>query len=535
MKKRIISLALSLVLALGAVMPASLVPAYAASFSRGFELLAYLPAELALGFPLHAVGRGVGERIIIADPTYQRIRQTTADIIRGKSSDYDKAKAICDWLDRNIKYDFDLFYGRIERSRDAFTVFDYKTSTCTGFTNLSMLMLYFAGIPGVSISGLSNPSGYSGVPAPHTWSAAFIDGKWMYFDATWGRFDIRYNFHTSVDIIMFRDGEYNMSRTERDNGFHISRLVGNYSVSRGSNSNGWDITYGAPDDVTELVIPNIDDLNGVLAKYATNLQSLEYSWGRNVRKIVVTPDADKINGNYSVTGSVSSEVFPNLIEVEFMHGITEIPNGTISLIRHLSKVTIPNTVTSIGKWAFEHEIFDSPLLRGGELFTRSRDGTMRFVGGDPSNQGIFGYAGSYAETYARENRFLFHALAPAAPEAPASSGISVTLNGAQIQFDQPPIMEGGRTLVPLRAIFEALGATVTWDGSTQTAAAVRDNITVTVQIGSDRLTRNGQNITLDVPAQMVNNRTLVPARAVAEAFGATVNWDGTTQTVIITN
>lgn len=124
---------------------------------------------------------------------------------------------------------------------------------------------------------------------------------------------------------------------------------------------------------------------------------------------------------------------------------------------------------------------------------------------------------------------------PPAPPPADTTGIQVTLNGTPISFDQPPIMENGRTLVPLRAIFEALGATVNWDGDTQTVTATRGDTTVSLTIGSDILTKNGQEVVLDVPAKSLSGRTLVPARAVAESFEATVNWDRDTQTVIITN
>jgi len=126
----------------------------------------------------------------------------------------------------------------------------------------------------------------------------------------------------------------------------------------------------------------------------------------------------------------------------------------------------------------------------------------------------------------------------AAPAVPAPP-IRVTLNGENISFDQPPIMESGRTLVPLRAIFEALGAEVDWNGDTQTVTAVKDGVTVTLRIGSYDLIKSGhaptQTSTLDVPPQLVGGRTMVPARAVAESFGATVDWCGDTRTVIITN
>jgi hypothetical protein len=116
----------------------------------------------------------------------------------------------------------------------------------------------------------------------------------------------------------------------------------------------------------------------------------------------------------------------------------------------------------------------------------------------------------------------------------SSQDIKVTVNGNTIAFDQPPIIENGRTLVPLRAIFEALGAEVSWEQSTQTVTAVRGDITVTLQIGSNILNKNGEQFTLDVPAKIVGGRTLVPARAVAESFGAKVEWDSKTRTVTIT-
>jgi len=111
--------------------------------------------------------------------------------------------------------------------------------------------------------------------------------------------------------------------------------------------------------------------------------------------------------------------------------------------------------------------------------------------------------------------------------------VKVLLNGKRILFDQPPIIQNGRTLVPLRAIFEAMGATVEWDQKTQTVTASNGEITVVMKVGDNTMLKNGTKITLDVPPQIVNNRTLVPARAVAESFEADVQWDGSTQTVII--
>lgn len=112
--------------------------------------------------------------------------------------------------------------------------------------------------------------------------------------------------------------------------------------------------------------------------------------------------------------------------------------------------------------------------------------------------------------------------------------ISVYLNNKQIDFDTNPIIESDRTLVPMRAIFEALGAEVKWYDETNTAAAVKDDVTVSVTIDGDTMLKNGESITLDVPARLIDDsRTFIPLRVVSEAFGCTVNWSEELQRVDI--
>jgi len=116
---------------------------------------------------------------------------------------------------------------------------------------------------------------------------------------------------------------------------------------------------------------------------------------------------------------------------------------------------------------------------------------------------------------------------------PAGEEITVILDGQTLTFDMPPMTIDGRTLVPMRAIFTAMGARVDWNMQTLTARAERGDVVVFVQEGSDLLVRNGENITLDVPAVNIDSRTLVPARAIAESFGAQVTWDPVSRTVTI--
>jgi hypothetical protein len=85
--------------------------------------------------------------------------------------------------------------------------------------------------------------------------------------------------------------------------------------------------------------------------------------------------------------------------------------------------------------------------------------------------------------------------------------------------------------VPLRKIFEALGANVLWNASDNSVKVTKGNINVQFTIGSNKMFVGGKEITLDVEAQEINGRTLVPLRAISEAMKLTVNWNGTTKIV----
>lgn len=110
---------------------------------------------------------------------------------------------------------------------------------------------------------------------------------------------------------------------------------------------------------------------------------------------------------------------------------------------------------------------------------------------------------------------------------------NITYDGKKIDSDVPPYVKDGRTLAPIRAILEALGMVVSWDGTTQTATAVKGNITISVSINSNIAYVNGEQKMLDVPAEITNGRTFVPVRFFGEALGMNVDWDGYTKTVII--
>ena len=193
----------------------------------------------------------------------------------------------------------------------------------------------------------------------------------------------------------------------------------------------------------------------------------------------------------------------NLKSVIIPYGVTFISSHAFRECKNLEAIYIPDTVTKMLLNPFE----------------------------DDKNAIVYCSAGSYAEQYCREKEVSY------LTDNSVNSGIHVFYNGKRISFhsygQNPEILEG-RTLVPLRSIFEAMGADVEWDGTTSTAIAKRGNVEVKITIGANEIYKNGKAVPVDVPAMLLNSRTMVPARVIAEAFGADVDWNGNGRVVLIT-
>lgn len=117
----------------------------------------------------------------------------------------------------------------------------------------------------------------------------------------------------------------------------------------------------------------------------------------------------------------------------------------------------------------------------------------------------------------------------------AYNGYTLKVNGRELSLDVPPFNINGRLLVPLRAIFEALGGRIdSWDPVTRTAVGSKGNNKIEIQIDNPNAKVNGKNVKLDVPALIIDNRTLVPMRFISENLGSKVSWDPDTRTVLVT-
>ena len=113
--------------------------------------------------------------------------------------------------------------------------------------------------------------------------------------------------------------------------------------------------------------------------------------------------------------------------------------------------------------------------------------------------------------------------------------IKVNVFGELVNFpDQQPVIVEARTLVPVRGVFEAMGFDVQWSEEMRTVFLRAEGYEIQIPVDRDTFTANGQTITPDVPQRIINGRTMLPLRAIAEAAGVYVDWVENTRTVMIT-
>lgn len=154
-----------------------------------------------------------------------------------------------------------------------------------------------------------------------------------------------------------------------------------------------------------------------------------------------------------------------------------------------------------------------------DVQTLARLGTALALGGDMARARTYLEQAISLEPGAQS---LYDSLASAISQA--DPGIKVYVEGKAVSFDVQPLIRGGRTLVPIRKVAEALGAQVSWDAGTATATVLLGTQVVLVTKDSTTARVNGQVVTLDVPATIVDGRTLLPLRFVSESLGKKVDW-----------
>ena len=258
-----------------------------------------------------------------------------------------------------------------------------------------------------------------------------------------------------------------------------------------------------------------------------------------------------------LNSTVSESMFSHCTSLETLNlsdNVTTIGRWAFNHCHSLKRVVIPDSVNSIGYKAFcasgvEEVIISSDLtkLEYGVFFNcpnlktvifKNQDTKFEETAGEmkhylddeknPTFEGcesltdIYAFTGTQAQTFAINNGINFTQIA------------RVEVNGKEVKTDVPPIVKNNRVLMPMRAIFESLGATVEWNGETQTITAKTDAKNIVLPLNSNTMTVNNEVKTLDVGTEVIMERTLVPVRAISESIGADVKWDAERQTVVVT-
>jgi hypothetical protein len=105
------------------------------------------------------------------------------------------------------------------------------------------------------------------------------------------------------------------------------------------------------------------------------------------------------------------------------------------------------------------------------------------------------------------------------------ANVEIIINGKEMISEDKPVIKNGRTLVPVRAISEALNAKVNWNGTTKTVTIEKNNKRISIKLGSKEAYAGKEKIKIDAPAVIVNDRTMLPLRSVCEMLGADISWD----------
>ena len=285
--------------------------------------------------------------------------------------------------------------------------------------------------------------------------------------------------------------------------------------------------------ITELYLPFVEDF------------TICFSNCKDLKRVTIASGYKVLPGGVydgAFSGCVSLE------EVSIPNTVEEIAYNCFNGCSSLEEVILPTSLKKIKRQAFSGTSIKEIVLPygvtelGGAVFAKNTalksvyiPDTINKIDGDfledSPNAIVYCASDSYTAKHCKEQKISY------LTDSSVNTGIHVLYNGTRISFHsygQNPELLNSRTLVPLRSIFEAMGAEVKWDNATSTAIAKRDGIEIKIQIGANEMYKDGKAIAVDVPAQLVNSRTMVPVRVIAEAFGADVQWNGNGRVVLIT-
>ncbi len=279
---------------------------------------------------------------------------------------------------------------------------------------------------------------------------------------------------------------------------------------------------------------NRDDTSYRVADGTVKIGKNAFDSAENLREVILPEGLTEISRS-------AFERCINLSEITIPSSVRVIDTAAFRLCRNLEKVIFEEgaEIERIGVYAFadcsslcEFYLPDSVENIGNSAFYGCTRLESFYVGEDAKLEriqissfsecpfvNIIAPEGSVAHEYAKKNRI--------------DNRVKVVIDGEKKDFELYPTIINGRTLVPMRDIFEFFGAEVLWIEEAGRVVAQKDSVEITFTIDSDKMYIDGKEIKLDCAARIIADRTFVPLRAISEAFGYGVLWEDETRTVII--
>lgn len=380
MKRTVISLLLAL-----ALLTSLTAPAFAADKEpalTGGEMMALLPSERPEVIPPDSVSLPWNEED--EERTFREIAELTQSLTAGKTTETEKARAVFEWVAKNIEYDHTAFeYWLMQRRGDRLTeeqdtrliqssstgyAFYNRRAICSGYANLANFMLRLVELPSAYIAGEASN-------LPHAWSAAYADGRWIIFDATWNLWDMASDDRQIVEEITWLDGIWRMriARTGQISCFVQNQYKDISSVTIPSSVNTLDDSaFANCTELTSVTIPsNVIYLKNGVFKGCTALTHVTIPdsvtdmgtwtfWDCTALTNVTIPDSVTKIGQYTFNGCTA------LAGVDIPNSVTEIETNAFKNCTALTEVTIPGSVTKMGSSVFENcTALTRAVFRGG--------------------------------------------------------------------------------------------------------------------------------------------------------------------------
>ena len=456
----------------------------------------------------------------------KKIKSILSEIISPYMNDHEKVKAVHDYIVLNGKYDSTMQYY------SDYDLLTQETSVCNGYALLTYNMLNELNIPVRLISGTAKGE-------LHIWNMVKLGDYWFHLDTTWDdpvpdMNMVSYSYYMLTDKEILKDHKIDESLNPPKATKNYYELLKELSFDRLLMETGLDVYTDKNTAKTEKELIKIlenkimhqplkisvrvnkeisqENINSAMSDLFKNDFVSEISYGQL--------DSDSTDEYHILNLFIKYKETPDSLSIDLSNKVY----NTATTVTFSAYALYGNKKVNI-----TDSILIYPYDSGG---INIYNGTLIF--NKPGNFNIkFEYQGlQKTVSVTALNAGAFDYITSKKPDKP----VNVKVYDQYIDFstvNQWPFIENGRTMVPLRAVFEVMNCKVRWDESSSSAVIEYEGTKIIVPANSNTVFINGKESKLDVPAKLLKGRIMVPLRFISEAIDKKVIWNDTEKTVLI--